>query len=301
MARRIADSLVANLHQRGSEPVDPRLPVEARLLTTMRCQHFGLEQLANRFRCAHEDSHKIGGMNLRNIWIAGAVAAITAVATPASAEVDAFESFSGRQGAGGFFYGEINRSTLAFTPFTANTSCFITGSTCLQRAANGDVPGVTKSLSPSFQYGTVDVPDDRLLIHPAADGSILSVLFRASESRDYYMNLSANVQDRFPTGVNVGYIILSSITGKQLYFFDQINAANPETGIAVAISLGAGDYAGFVFDSAGSYFNDSVGVSFTVGSYAPEPATWAMMIGGFGMVGGAMRRRRSVSTKVSFA
>jgi hypothetical protein len=33
----------------------------------------------------------------------------------------------------------------------------------------------------------------------------------------------------------------------------------------------------------------------------PEPASWALMIGGFGMVGGAMRRRRSVSTKVSFA
>lgn len=32
----------------------------------------------------------------------------------------------------------------------------------------------------------------------------------------------------------------------------------------------------------------------------PEPATWTMMIGGFGMVGGAMRRRR-VSTKVSVA
>jgi hypothetical protein len=32
----------------------------------------------------------------------------------------------------------------------------------------------------------------------------------------------------------------------------------------------------------------------------PEPATWAMMIGGMGVVGGAMRRRR-VSTKVSFA
>jgi hypothetical protein len=32
----------------------------------------------------------------------------------------------------------------------------------------------------------------------------------------------------------------------------------------------------------------------------PEPATWAMMVGGVGMVGGAMRRRR-VSTKVSFA
>lgn len=32
----------------------------------------------------------------------------------------------------------------------------------------------------------------------------------------------------------------------------------------------------------------------------PEPATWAMMIAGFGLVGGAMRRR-NVTTKVSFA
>ena len=32
----------------------------------------------------------------------------------------------------------------------------------------------------------------------------------------------------------------------------------------------------------------------------PEPATWAMMIGGFGMVGGSMRYRRR-KTAVSFA
>ena len=33
----------------------------------------------------------------------------------------------------------------------------------------------------------------------------------------------------------------------------------------------------------------------------PEPATWAMMIGGMGVVGGAMRRRRSLKTNISFA
>ena len=37
-------------------------------------------------------------------------------------------------------------------------------------------------------------------------------------------------------------------------------------------------------------------------SAVPETATWMMMIGGFGMVGGAMRRKRSVNVrKVSFA
>ncbi|KQS04035.1 hypothetical protein ASG11_07050 [Sphingomonas sp. Leaf357] len=35
-------------------------------------------------------------------------------------------------------------------------------------------------------------------------------------------------------------------------------------------------------------------------SAVPEPATWAMMIGGFGMVGGALRSRRRKTT-VSFA
>ena len=34
----------------------------------------------------------------------------------------------------------------------------------------------------------------------------------------------------------------------------------------------------------------------------PEPTTWAMMIGGFGMIGGALRRRKTaVRAKVSFA
>jgi hypothetical protein len=28
-------------------------------------------------------------------------------------------------------------------------------------------------------------------------------------------------------------------------------------------------------------------------NFVPEPATWAMMIAGFGMVGGALRRRRT--------
>ena len=36
----------------------------------------------------------------------------------------------------------------------------------------------------------------------------------------------------------------------------------------------------------------------TITSSVPEPATWAMMIAGFGLVGGTMRRR---STKIAFA
>ncbi|MCP6473655.1 PEPxxWA-CTERM sorting domain-containing protein, partial [Klebsiella pneumoniae] len=47
-------------------------------------------------------------------------------------------------------------------------------------------------------------------------------------------------------------------------------------------------YPGFAWNSAqilDAYFGNG-GI--------PEPTTWAMMIGGFGLVGGALRRRRSV-------
>jgi len=40
-------------------------------------------------------------------------------------------------------------------------------------------------------------------------------------------------------------------------------------------------------------FNFRGSVSFNVASAAPEPATWLLMIAGFGMVGGALRRRRA--------
>jgi len=56
------------------------------------------------------------------------------------------------------------------------------------------------------------------------------------------------------------------------------------TSLSLSTDDGAGiAYDHFTFDGSGA---------------VPEPATWAMMITGFGLVGGAMRRR---STKVGFA
>jgi PEP-CTERM motif len=62
------------------------------------------------------------------------------------------------------------------------------------------------------------------------------------------------------------------------------------SGIAKSIDFGGG--ANFVA------YDDITFGSATPGA-VPEPATWAMMIGGFGMVGGAMRYRRR-KTAVSF-
>lgn len=57
---------------------------------------------------------------------------------------------------------------------------------------------------------------------------------------------------------------------------------------------------GAAFNNADGKIDGFKFKNLTVSSAVPEPATWAMMIMGFGMVGSAMRRR-NVKTNVSFA
>ncbi|MDO7841779.1 PEPxxWA-CTERM sorting domain-containing protein [Sphingomonas sp. CA1-15] len=47
--------------------------------------------------------------------------------------------------------------------------------------------------------------------------------------------------------------------------------------------------------------NTSQDTAFSVSGIAaaPEPASWAMMIGGFGLVGGAMRQRKRTATALA--
>jgi hypothetical protein len=97
------------------------------------------------------------------------------------------------------------------------------------------------------------------------------------------------------------------------------------TGLFAVNPYGAVVNAGFDYGFTASFTSSSINIGWAVNNVAagdtfaitgagtsvfsyttlatgavPEPATWAMMIGGVGMVGGAMRRRK-VSTKVSFA
>jgi hypothetical protein len=50
------------------------------------------------------------------------------------------------------------------------------------------------------------------------------------------------------------------------------------------------NFSGLTTSPAGQTFSYAV-------SYAPEPTSWAMMVGGFGLIGGALRRRHKVAIR----
>lgn len=86
----------------------------------------------------------------------------------------------------------------------------------------------------------------------------------------------------------LGSDILSVGAGVSGLFTLTVNA----TGIAYA-TFGTG---GASLQGSSAYADN-----FSFNGAVPEPATWAMMIGGFGMIGAALRRRSSVKTSVRFA
>jgi hypothetical protein len=78
----------------------------------------------------------------------------------------------------------------------------------------------------------------------------------------------------------------------------------PDLVFFTGLPAGAGSNSLTVRGTNGGNGSFGGSLSFTPATVAaiPEPATWAMMLGGFGMVGGAMRaRRRKERVTVSYA
>lgn len=106
---------------------------------------------------------------------------------------------------------------------------------------------------------------------------------------------SANVSSKggltFDTVTFNGQALNKSTSGPNQFFSLEDFFVAPGAQTFVITGTGTGTYSGTVsFDLAGDDGNPQ-GV--------PEPASWAMMLGGFGMLGGALRRTRR--TNVSFA
>jgi len=64
-------------------------------------------------------------------------------------------------------------------------------------------------------------------------------------------------------------------------------------------AAGSGELTLFYWDTISS--DNSGEITFNIDGAVPEPATWALLLLGFGLVGGAMRRRANTAPQVSYA
>lgn len=239
---------------------------------------------------------RVAGQGVIVKFITGLVSALALGSAANAATVyDAFTSFDGTQGAGGFSYLKLGAvpgdpATLLTAPSGA---CIVTASSCLQ--GGGALPGVYKS-AVGGPEGTYTIPTDQLLVHPGNPNPV-AILFRAPTAGDYDYVLTAKVLDRSPTGVAIiGLTNLGGDVGSAL--LTTLGAGRLSYSVSGAITLAKDDIIGVIVGPAGSYSNDSTGINFTLSTTAgpaavPEPAAWGLMILGFGGVGGLMRRRRA--------
>jgi hypothetical protein len=217
------------------------------------------------------------------------VAAALLLSTGAQAvPYDAFDSFNGTQRAGNF--GWVSAVDQALTPLTA-VSCVINNTICLglQSGAFG-LPGVFKSTgipSSSHPYQ----PLDRLLVHPGSASSLIG-FFIAPVAGEYSFQATL---DALTTSTTVGVFALTNANGSTNVFasgfLGTLGATRTFSG---TFGLDAGEVIGVGVNNGGNFAGDSTGLRFTVTqnvAAVPEPASWAMMIGGFALAGAAARRR----------
>ncbi len=103
-------------------------------------------------------------------------------------------------------------------------------------------------------------------------------------------------------GQDLNWTITATIDGTEQVIFTQFLTNNAHFAIRdlgkIFFTQGSVTSIGFGCDNcSGNTYHQFSDTSFTLDvgvPGVPEPATWALMIGGFGMVGAAARRRRTV-------
>lgn len=226
------------------------------------------------------------------------IGAFTIATSAQAATYDAVKDFSATSPIGVFSYGTGVTGT-SFTPYTnysAPCQGMVTGLGCWQTTTPVSlVPLVGKNLTGStLDFSTVVLPTDVLLVHPGPSTNSI-VRFTAPITGKYNVSGFYELLDTNPSGVNVIIAFDNTVV------FDQALSGPPAVGPgtpgglvafgASGIFLHAGDFLDYGVNNAGSFYNDSTGLALTFAT-VPEPAAWAMMLAGFGLLGGSMRRAR---------
>ena len=251
---------------------------------------------------------------MRSLSLFVSVAIASAVAVPALAQSNDFStSVTTGSRAPGVWY--VDRHA----PAGFQTS----GGELVQSISGGDhqadafynTQGYAYDLNPGTNHLSIDLTVDQSWLDSglqqrwasmwgvAGDGSpevsgypIIDFTTTGGVARFEVWDSNTGIWSDLATGVTAGTYTLNIDLGGGLFTYDvdgHVSSydANGSTGIGSVILQG--------YNSGNSYdiHWDNLNASATTGA-VPEPASWAMMLGGFGLVGGAMRRR---SAKLRFA
>ena len=241
-------------------------------------------------------------MGTRTLRFATVFAALAISVSAGAVTYNAVSDFSTTSSTGVFSYGTgvTGTSFTAYTNYSAPCQGTVSGLGCWQTTTPTDlVPLVAKNLTGStFDFGTVVVPTDVLLLHPGPSTDSI-VRFTVPITGHYNVSGFYEILDTSPTGVNV-IIAFGAGGGPETVLLNAPLSGPPaiEPGTpggfvpfgATNVLLHAGDIIDYGVNNAGNFSNDSTGLSLTFTS-VPEPAMWAIMLVGFGVVGGALRRR----------
>ena len=204
-----------------------------------------------------------------------------------------FSTASNPNGVWAYGYGSSPESFTAFTMANSNFG-----------SPSWNLSGLPL-IGNAYTGGTVAVPITDLWFHPGdADNLSAIMTFTAPQTASYAFDVffeRADVTENAGDGVLVSLFQNTQLLSQSVLGTTYLNGFSG----AGALSLAQGDTLSFVVARRGDYTYDSTGVRATVSTAAvtapvPEPATWAMMIAGFGAVGFAMRRRNRVTVRTAY-
>ena len=195
--------------------------------------------------------------------------------------------------------GAANASSVALTGFSGGTEAtsggdqlygwFFDTSSAIDITALGVGDASGGPLQVSHDVGIFDVSDQSLLVStnvPAGSGASLLDGFMYESISSFHLAAGSYVIVMTMPADNAD---LQSISNTS------VTTASPITYVDSAFGVGSS----LAFPTTAGVFSKGLfgpNFQFDASAAAPEPASWTLMIAGFGLAGAALRRRRAVAT-----